>query len=106
MKERAKTDTHSIRSAGYLRLLFLFFPAMFLLSCDPGKVRSLKAEELKQMVDGGAEILLVDTRSVYEYQMGTISGSVNLPQEKFGTIEQFLPADKSAFIVLFCRGYG
>jgi hypothetical protein len=107
VKNRPRDETYSKKSTPYVRLLFLFFPIVFLLfSCDSSEMRNLKAEELKQMIDSGAKFLLVDTRSVYEYQTGTISGSINIPQEKFERIEQFLPADKDVLIVFFCRGYG
>jgi hypothetical protein len=86
--------------------VIILLPLVFLASCDPTDIRNITSEELKKMIDGGEKFVLVDTRSDFEYRRGTIQGAINIPQEKFETIERYLPQDKDLPIIFFCRGYG
>lgn len=70
------------------------------------KPRIISAEKLKALMDQGKELVLVDARSAKEYAMGYIPGAINVPNEKFIFIVGFLPIDRNALVITYCRGYG
>lgn len=58
-------------------------------------------EELKNFLDGGAEIIVVDTMPSEWYKKGHIKGAVNFPwREPLGEPESLLPRDK--MLVIYC----
>ena len=63
----------------------------------------VSVDEVKEMIDSGAEMVLLDVREDWEYEEGHIPGTVHLPwnsgvlQEQYGT----LPKDRP--IVVICR---
>lgn len=66
----------------------------------------ISAEELKQMIDKGADIVIVDTRDGGSYEFGHIKGAVNIyfdltgdPMDRQMTLIA-LPMDK--LIVTYC----
>ena len=77
---------------------------------EPGKRTSpkLKAQELKQWLDEGRKITLLDTRNDYEVKLGTFKGAV-VPDirtfREFPKAVRELPeAMKEETVVMFCTG--
>lgn len=77
---------------------------------DPGKRTSpkLKATELKQWLDEGRKITLLDTRNDYEVKLGTFKGAV-VPDirtfREFPKAARELPEEmKDETVVMFCTG--
>jgi RluA family pseudouridine synthase len=77
---------------------------------EPGKRTSpkLKAKELKQWLDEGRKITLLDTRNDYEVKLGTFKGAV-VPDirtfREFPKAVRELPeAMKDETVVMFCTG--
>jgi len=64
------------------------------------KVRSLSATELKQLLDGGEPLLLIDVRTAEERAQACIEGSRLLDQE---TASELRTLPKDARIVLHCH---
>ena len=66
--------------------------------------RVIATAELKAMMDGKKDFVLVDTRTPEEFQEAHIKGAVSIPEKSFENQLALLPADKSALIVLYCNG--
>lgn len=62
----------------------------------------IKAKELKEMMDAGKSLLLINPLSDIEYESKHIPGSVNIPMQKILIAE--LPKDKNQLIVTYCLG--
>lgn len=71
------------------------------------KVLPMQWDELKQRLDQGEELCLVDVRSALECKQGMIEGAINYPLDELREFIDELPADKP--IVIYCaiglRGY-
>lgn len=68
--------------------------------------KNMTAEDLKaEMADKKSRVLVVDARTAEEYAEGHIPGAINIPPERFKAIAGYLPTNKSAPIVFYCRGY-
>jgi len=60
--------------------------------------------EVRELYDAG-NILLVDARSSYDYELGHITGSVNLPLKEFDSAHPVVASwDRDAVIVTYCDG--
>lgn len=65
----------------------------------------ISPEELKALVDSGADsFLVIDAREPEEYQEVHIPGAVNVPQKRFSQYEHLLPADKEKMLIFYCNG--
>lgn len=65
--------------------------------------RKLSAEEAKARLDFGDPVVLLDVRTLEEFDSGHISGALCLPVESIGTeVPAELP-DKDAEILIYCR---
>ena len=84
-----------------LALLMLAFQA-----CDPTGINNLNADELKKLINSGEKLLIVDTRSEYEYTQGHIPKAILISQEKVSIAYRFLPDNKDIILVFYCRGAG
>ncbi len=77
---------------------------------DPARRSSAKLSprELKQWLDDGREITLLDTRNDYEVHMGTFRGAVPAGIENFrdfpDAVRRLKPELKKKPIVMFCTG--
>lgn len=63
-------------------------------------VRQISAETLHQMISGTSGLLLLDVRSIREYEDNHINGSINIPVADLRTRSGELPRDKP--IILMC----
>ena len=70
------------------------------IPAEPDEVPRISKEDLLQMVENGENILIVDTRSKAEYDLGHIQGAVSAPLETIGTREWQPPPDKD--LILYC----
>jgi rhodanese-related sulfurtransferase len=86
-------------------LLLLVF-LMITASCGPANAKDVNAEELTKMMSENTRLLVVDTRTEFEYQLGHIPKAINISQEKFYMLETLLPKEKDTPIVFYCRGSG
>ena len=72
------------------------------------EVPRITCEELKQLIDEGVDLLLVDTRFEDSFERGHISGAINIPYTPLPPLTEemvterllMLPRDK--LIVLYC----
>ena len=82
--------------------------ALLAFSCAtvgrPGGVEDIPVEQLKARIGAGGGLVVVDTRTEYEYRQGHLPGAVNIPPYEFGKLSTLLPADKGTEVVFYCRG--
>jgi rhodanese-related sulfurtransferase len=89
------------------KLLLFFAVALFLYSCGlKTDLPDLSAEELKKMIDENADLIVIDTRTQFEYARSHIPRSLFVPEEKFYALKLILPPKKDTTLVFYCRGYG
>ncbi len=63
----------------------------------------ITAKEAKEIMDSGAEYILIDARTDEEYASGRIKGAILIPEYEIASrAEQELP-DKDALILVYCR---
>ena len=67
-------------------------------------IGNLSPEQLKSLVDRKAPMVLVDSRTEYEFRQGRIPGAILVPPEKFENLATLLPADKGMHLIFYCRG--
>jgi rhodanese-related sulfurtransferase len=92
-----------------MRIIKLFLSIIVLtitFSCVPSQANDINAEELKKMISEDTRLLVVDTRTEFEYKLGRIPKAINISQEKFYMLETLLPTEKNTPIVFYCRGVG
>ena len=70
------------------------------------KYKTIGVEEVKQMMDKGERVLIIDSRTEEEYRAGHLPQAVNLPPRLFPLISGYLPKDKMYPLVFYCRGFG
>lgn len=92
-------------------LLFVLLPVLLLAlllqaSCITRMFEDLSARALKNKMDSGARITIVDLRTSREYQEGHVPTAINVPPDKLYSLRGALPQDKKMLIVFYCRGYG
>jgi len=63
-------------------------------------VPRITPREVKELIDGDEELVIVDTRSLEQYNAGHIAGAVSLPVSEIAARHEELPKDR--LIVLYC----
>jgi rhodanese-related sulfurtransferase len=92
-----------------MKIIKFFLSIIVLLvaaSCGPANANDVNAEELKKMMSEDTRLLVVDTRTEYEYKLGHIPKAINISQDKFYMLETLLPKEKDTPIAFYCRGVG
>lgn len=82
--------------------LLLSLSAPLLAAGDDFKI--ITTEDLKGMLDGKKDFILVDARTKEEYQEAHIGSAVNIQEKTFEEQAALLPADKNALLVFYCNG--
>lgn len=67
---------------------------------SPDQIQVVSPQELKAMIEGGADIVIVDVQPAEAYAMGHIPGAKNLPWAAMITSTRGLPMSK--LIVVYC----
>ncbi len=70
------------------------------------RIRDLSGDELSEMMKRNVPLVLVDTRTDYEYRQGHLPGALSIPRHRFDVLDSLIPPDKGAQIVFYCRGFG
>lgn len=86
-------------------LLFVAFGLSACSSKDKSAESAIKisTEEAKEMMDNDNSIIILDVRTLEEYNTGHISGAILIPHNEIGeTVEDIIP-DHSSTILLYCR---
>lgn len=64
------------------------------------EVPRITPQEVKEKLDAGEDLVIVDSRSLEAYNHSHIAGAVSLPLDEIGTRYGELPKDK--LLVLYC----
>ena len=84
---------------------FALLLTLLCINSFAAEISNLTADEVKQMIDKKAQVVIVDARTEDEFKDGHIPQAISIPPNKVETIGDFLPKDKKALIVFYCRGY-
>lgn len=77
--------------------------AMLTLPETADAFKDYTAAELKQLIDSGQPLFLLNPLSEIEFNEGHIPGSVNIPAEEILKTRR-LPKNKEMLIVTYCKG--
>jgi len=91
-----------------MRLTTLFFTILFgfsLFACSSASVSPsvISAREGKALLDGDDEVILVDVRTLEEYQEEHIPGAILIPLSDLAADADALLPDLDAKIIVYCR---
>ena len=65
-------------------------------------VETISREELREKMEGGKGLILVDTMAEMYYRHSHLPGAINLPADQVGERAPDLLPDKDAEIVVYC----
>ena len=93
-----------VKSKRIILMAICIAAAHLLMDIQPAQaITDYTAEELKQMLDSGRQIFLLNSLSEIEFNEGHIPGSINVPVEELMQTNK-LPKDKNTLIVTYCLG--
>jgi rhodanese-related sulfurtransferase len=64
------------------------------------------AEDVHAALVGSRKAVIVDSRSVQEFEQGHIPGAVSIPAERTKADAVRLPRDRATPLIFYCRGPG
>lgn len=65
-------------------------------------VRTISREALKDKIDRGERIVLVETLSPASYESRHLPGAINIPPERLSELAPRLLPDRQAEIIVYC----
>lgn len=65
-------------------------------------VKKISRDELKAKLDGGEDIIIVETLGPKDYEEAHLPGAINIPHSEVDELAPRLLPDKSAQIVVYC----
>ncbi len=84
--------------------LFLFGILLLFSTSVMAQFTVIDAEQLRSYLMGKKNAVLVDTRTAEEYQLAHIPGAINIMPEEMKARAAYLPKNKTALIIFYCRG--
>jgi len=89
--------------------IILLFIAVILTGCNStstNKIVKVNQEEVIELIDGGA--ILIDVRSLTEFNQGHIDGAINIDVQSILEVEDVLTYNNSSInknkkIIVYCR---
>jgi len=101
---------YTMRQGLGVYILLCLLAAFLSFSCAtserPRRIRDLSADQLNEMVKRKVPLVLVDTRTEYEYRQGHLPGALSVPPHRFNVLDALIPPDKGVETVFYCRGFG
>jgi rhodanese-related sulfurtransferase len=91
-------------------VLFLIVVALIVISTEVSvqasetNIQVITTDQLKAMIDGKKELVLIDARTKEEYQEAHIDGALSIPEKYFDENAALLPRDTKALLVFYCNG--
>lgn len=68
-----------------------------------GHYQKISSQELKEMVEAGNTLIILDVRTQEEYDEGHAKGAILIPNETIGSERPELLPDLDADIIIYCR---
>lgn len=97
---------HVRQVVGFLIVLAVAFAAAAPAGADHvATVTVIDAGQLKQWLDGGKAMTLVDSRVAAEFKAGHIPTAINILAASMDQQKKRLPASKDAAVVFYCNGW-
>jgi rhodanese-related sulfurtransferase len=84
-------------------IVFLAMANLLVLPHTANAVDDISAQRLKQLLDSGKPLFLLNPLSEIEFNEAHIPGSTNIPAEEILTTKK-LPERKDALIITYCKG--
>lgn len=83
----------------------MILSAMLFVGCAGGEItyRQVSSEEAQRMMAEETGYLIVDVRTIEEYEERHILGAMNIPNESIGEEEIAQLPDKNQLIFVYCR---
>lgn len=69
-------------------------------------MKNIHAEELKNKIDSGDNLLIIDVRNPQELMRGKLEKSINIPLDNFNNEIEKKISDKNAMVHLYCLSGG
>ena len=91
------------------QILLLAVSMLLLSGCGGGggepqaAYRQISQEEAAEIMNSGADHLLLDVRTQEEFQSGHIPGAICIPNETIGTEAPPQLPDKGQMLLIYCR---
>ena len=90
------------------RILILLLSLLSLTGCAAPKrtadtYRQISMQEAMDMMEKEKNYIILDVRTVAEYESGHIPGAICIPNETIGTEQIPLLPDKDQLILVYCR---
>ncbi|WP_114783630.1 rhodanese-like domain-containing protein [Botryobacter ruber] len=64
---------------------------------------NLTATEVKQLIDSEKEIVVLDVRTLYEFQEGHLEGAINIDYTSPGFEQEIAKLDTASTYLLYCK---
>lgn len=94
-----------MKRAGSIAVITGLFVFLAVAQAMAGSYGVIDHVKMKALVDATERnFILIDARNPEEYQEAHINGAINIPQKKFDSSLDQLPADKSTMLVFYCNG--
>ncbi|MGI6510108.1 MAG: rhodanese-like domain-containing protein, partial [Erysipelotrichaceae bacterium] len=88
------------------KLFLLLILLTIMTGCNPNKKAayvSISTDEAIQMMENETDYIILDVRTVSEYQSGHIKGALNYPNEDIKDEMLDILPDKDQLIFVYCR---
>ena len=86
-----------------LIVLTLLLAPLTLFSCSKNKYTSISAQEAKMLMDTESNYIILDVRTVDEYNDGHIPNATLIPNEEIKQKAESILQDKNQLILVYCR---
>lgn len=86
--------------------VMLLFLIVSIATVQAQAIPDLNSDELRRLIDQTPDLLVIDTRTVQEFNGGHIRGASNISSQasnQFRTLAALLPEDKQIPLVFYCR---
>lgn len=87
-------------------LLVVFAVVLYGFSAFAQQFPTIGADEVKKLIDGKKNVVIVDARTETEFREGHLPTAINIPPEKLSQTGNYLPKSKNTPLVFYCRGVG
>ena len=87
-------------------VLMIFAMVFLYLSSAQAQYIEIGVDQLQSRMTEGKKATLIDVRLIEEYRTAHIPGAINIPAERILAERGRLPKDKSAPLIVYCRGIG
>ena len=86
-------------------LLLVFVMATILIGCraTDAEFSFMSTWEARDLIEGGADVIVLDVRSEAEFLHGHIEGSILLPVHEIGEYAEHILVDRDAMILVICQ---